>query len=355
MTENSLTFFVGGYGEPGQPTLKKCRYDGDANAFEVLAENARLVNPSWLTIHPARPLLYAVEELGPEGRVAALDLSGGGIRFIGAWGTGGQDPCHIALSPEARHLLVANYSGGSLAAFELDGNGLPARMTDLVRHRMGNGDAASGIPQRQSSPHVHSAAFHRGQVYAADLGMDRVMIYDWQGDAGRLSMAGEIAFPRGSGPRHLVWSRDGRHMYVVCELSAQIHVLARDAGGGWRPVQVVPVIPEGEAPDFASFDWSICAAIRWLSPDRLCVSTRAHDSLTVFEVKENGRLHRTQTVSSGGRNPRDFNAFGPSLLVANQSSDRVEAFSVDAADGRLTPAGAWLQACRPTSIAIRER
>lgn len=321
MQSNAYTFFVGGYAEPGQPGIRKCRFHSDTGAFETLQENTELLNPSWLTRHPTLPVLYAVEEFGPEGRVAALDLSCGRIKKIGAWSTKGADPCHICLSPEGRHLLVSNYTGGSLAVFALDENGLPTVMTDFIQHRMPSEDVRKSIPTRQEGPHIHYSTFHGGCVYVNDLGMNRVVIYDWNEAEGRLSSTGrQIDFPEGSGPRHSVFSEDGKTLYVLCELSARIHVFQKGEKEGWQCVQSLPLIPDGFM-DQAKYVWSLSAAIRIVSQNRLCISTRGYNSIAVYDIQKSGTISIRQNLSLPWRTPRDFDVIGKSLVIANQDGN----------------------------------
>src|SRR5438105_2412744 len=67
---------------------------------------------SWLTWHPRLPVLYAVHELA-EGAVCAVALGPDDTpRVLGTLPTGGAAPCHLAVTPDGRHLLAANYGSG---------------------------------------------------------------------------------------------------------------------------------------------------------------------------------------------------------------------------------------------------
>jgi 6-phosphogluconolactonase len=76
-------------------------------------------------------------------------------------------------------------------------------------------------------------------------------------------------------------------------------------------------------------------------------SVRGDDVLVVLRADPaSGALDVVQRVPTGGRGPRHFalSPDGRRLHVANQRSDLVSAFAVDAATGRLAPAG------RPVSV-----
>ena len=324
-----LEFYVGGYAVPGQPGVLKCGFDGAG--MTVIDSNDELQNPSWVLQHPEKKVLYAVEELSPEGTLAALGEAEGHMRVLARVTTRGADPCHIALSPDGRFLFVSNYSGGSLAVYALDENGLPVRMTDFVVHHMDD--------VRRDGAHV----------YVCDLGLDRVFIYGWNREEGRLVAEGRsIGFPEGSGPRHLAFAGDGERLYVLCELDATVHMFRRQSDGDWQRAQVVSTVPEG-ADGFEAYSWSAGAAIRFADAHTLCTSTRGHDSLALFRVLPDGSLADRRVLSSCGKTPRDFMPAGPWLLAANQDSDCVRALRCD---GAGEESGPGLSAIRPTCLCL---
>jgi 6-phosphogluconolactonase (cycloisomerase 2 family) len=80
---------------------------------------------------------------------------------------------------------------------------------------------------------------------------------------------------------------------------------------------------------------------------------RAESSLIVFALdRRSGALSIVQRIASGGAVPWAFQ-FDPTsrwLLVANQKSDLVSAFSVDRRTGRLRDSGQAIEISRPVSI-----
>lgn len=338
-----LEFYVGGYAEPGQKGILKCAFDGEK--INITDANDELCNPSWVLAHPSKPLLYAVEERSPEGGLAVLSEADGHLKVVARVSTKGADPCHIAITPDERDLLVSNYSGGSLAVIALDEDGTPAGLTDFIQHRM---DAVTGNPVRQEAPHIHFSLCDGKHVYVNDLGLNRVFIYGWDGEAGKLVDIGQaIDFPEGSGPRHLAFSQDGDCLYVLCELNATVHVFRREPDDGWRRAQVVSTVP-GDFTDYERYTWSCGAAIRFMDARTLCASTRGHDSVAVFPVGPEGLLGDPVIIPSGGRTPRDFMAVKDHIFIANQDSDRVCVVKrSDAAFVELEPS---IPAIHPTSI-----
>ena len=290
-----LVFYVGGYAAPGSAGLLKCRLAWDR--LSLLESNDELCNPSWVLPHPALPVLYAVEETA-EGRLTALTTMGG-LRKAVSLPTGGADPCHICLSPEGRHLLVSNYTGGSLAVFRLDEKGLPAERTQLLRHVPA--PVPGRIPSRQEGPHIHFSMFRGRQAYVNDLGLDQIAVYDCDAESGS--------------------SPDGQRLYALCELTAQLRVFRREAG--WQPLQTVSPLAGCDL-DFSRFAWSMAAAVKWAGPDALCFSIRGHNSLVRCPVLPDGRLGEALLFPCAGKTPRDFLPWGSDVLVALQDSDRVD-------------------------------
>ena len=105
---NKTFFYAGGYAKPGEGGIGLYSLDLRTGTCTMESECALLENPSYLLCHPNQNVLYAVEELQPEGRVAVLSREGGSWQKKCAFPTGGADPCHLALSPDKKFLFVSN-------------------------------------------------------------------------------------------------------------------------------------------------------------------------------------------------------------------------------------------------------
>ena len=339
-------FYIGGYARPDQPGIRRFSLNDRTGVILPGAAFEGLENPSWLLRHPEKPVLYAVEELNPDGRIVALAETDGGLRQVCALPSGGADPCHLALSPDGRFLFCANYSSGSLSVFALDARGIPTGMSDHRQHVL---PAPGGNPGRQEAAHVHFSLCDGRHVYVNDLGMNRTLICDWDGEAGRLgAVARELTFPAGEGPRHLAMAADGRFLYVLCELTGAVHAFAREAEG-WREIQSASALPEG-FDGFADCNCAVGAAIR-VADGRLYASCRGSHTVAAFDIAADGTLSGRRVAASGGRTPRDIQTVGSWLLAANQDSDVVTLFRRDAEAG-LIPFGEALPAVKPSCICL---
>lgn len=336
-------FFAGTYTEPmlfgtGEVFQGKgegvylCAFDGTGIEIRAVIP---AVNPSFVCVDEKNRRLWAVQETqqwqGEDGGGVSqwrYDAQG---RFTleAAYGTGGADPCHLALSPDGRWLAVANYSGGSLAVFPRDDQGRMLPKRRLFQHHGG-----SVNPARQEGPHVHSALFDgEGRLLAADLGGDRLACYRCGGDVVP-EPAGNLPTAPGSGPRCGEYSADSRHLYVIHELNSTVAHYACN-GGAVTLRETVSTLP-------ADYAGANTAADVHLTPDgrHLYASNRGHDSIAMFRVGADGSLILLGHQPCGGRTPRNFaiDPEGQYLLAANQDSDNIAVFAIGE-DGLLRQTG----------------
>ncbi len=162
---------------PGGKGIRAYRFDPDRGSLALCSVAEGVRNPSYLAFHPLRPFLYAVNELkefeGAAGGAVsafAVDAATGELTFLNRKPTHGADPCHLVVDPTGRWVLVANYSGGSVAVLPVREDGSLGDATDVVQHR---GSSVHGV--RQAGPHPHYVTFDRGGqcVFVCDLGMAR--------------------------------------------------------------------------------------------------------------------------------------------------------------------------------------
>src|SRR6266540_2119083 len=125
-------------------------------------------NPSFLNIHPNGRVLYAVNELEPNGMVGAFAIESGtgALTRLNERPSQGGAPCYVSVDHSGQVVLVANYAKGSIALLPIQPNGALAPATSVVQHT-GKG------------PHAHCILPDPSNrfVLAADLGADRVFVY----------------------------------------------------------------------------------------------------------------------------------------------------------------------------------
>ena len=325
-------------------------YDFDTETGRLDARPRQVVkaeNPSWLTFSADRQHVYAVNENGPGqrdavGRVTSyrIDPSDGRLQEINRVLSLGSEPTYSGVSLDGRYVFVANYSvsadpGGTLSVLPIGKAGALEPATQVKTDRASQVDR-----ERQMSPHVHSAvvAPDGRAVFAQDLGADRIYVYRYEPARPEAPLALDEAqawvdTPPGSGPRHLVFSRDGRHAYLTLEMTGEV-VVYDYAEGNLAQKQRVSLAPPG-------FTGKNGAAALHLSPDGrfLYVTNRGTDNqLVAFAVApSSGELTLIARRSTEGLEPREF-AIDPSgryVLIANQRSDKVMVMKRDPASGRV--------------------
>src|SRR5262249_44787044 len=155
-------------------------------------------NPSFLAIHPSQRYLYAVSEVAEVGgkktgavSAFALDPKPGELTALNQKPSGGAGPCHLIVDREGKHVLVANYSGGTLNVSPIHSDGRLGDASAFVQHT-GSGPNKEG----QEGPHAHSINLDAANRFAvvADLGLDKVLVYKYDPAKGTLAANDPPAF-----------------------------------------------------------------------------------------------------------------------------------------------------------------
>jgi len=345
--------YVGTYSGPESKGIYAWRFDAGTGKTVPLGLAAESANPSFLALSPGGQFLYAVNELGEyqgqkSGAVSAfaIDRSTGKLAKLNEVPSGGAHPCYISVDGPGRNALVANYTGGSVAVFPIRANGGLGSASCFIQF------SGKGVdPARQEAPHAHSIDFAPGGrfVLAADLGLDKLLVYRF--DQGTLLPNG-IPFARtnpGAGPRHFAFHPDGKFVYVLSEMQCGVTTFEWDAErGALLELQAISTLPA----DFKGVN--TCAEIHVHPGGKfLYASNRGHDSIAVFAIDDRkGTLSLVEHVPTGGHTPRDF-ALDPSgkwLFAENQDSGSVVIFNVDGTTGRLTPSGESLKVPSPVCL-----
>ncbi|MEW6196585.1 MAG: lactonase family protein [Bacteroidota bacterium] len=349
------TLFAGTYTNGKSKGIYSFNFDtitGELNQKNVCGD---VVNPSFLAIDNKREFLYAVSETDEydgkkSGGVYSYKIDGdeGKLHLINSVPSNGAHPCHIIVDKNDCFVLVANYSGGNISVIKLNEDGSLGETVDVVQH-----SGSSVNKQRQEAPHAHSINLDSSNKFAvaADLGLDKLMLYNFDNKTGKLIPAEQkfVAAKPGAGPRHFAFHPGGEFAFAINELDCTITAFRFDTNSHeLEPAQTVPTLPvdyKGE---------NTCAEIQ-VHPNGKFIygSNRGHDSIAVFSfVAVSGNLFLNQHQSTMGKTPRNFviDPTGKFLLVANQSSDSVIVFSIDLATGRLYETGKKIEIPNPVCL-----
>jgi 6-phosphogluconolactonase len=352
--EQKYLLYVGTYTNHGSKGIYAFRLDSATGKLTSLGLAAETAEPSFLAVDSGGRFLYAANETAnyngqPTGAVSAfaIDPKTGKLSFLNEVSSRGEDPAHVALDRTDRYALVSNYTGGSAAVFPILKDGRLGEASWFVQHR-----GSSVNHERQKGPHAHAIALSPDNRFAvvADLGLDQLLVYGFDAAKGTLGANPQVvtASP-GAGPRHLVFSSDGRFLYAINELQCTVATYSYDsATGALHQLQTISTLPKG-------FRGSNTAAEIEIHPSGqfLFASNRGDDSIAVFAIDSiTGTLTYVETRSTGGKTPRNFaiDPAGSWLIAANQDSDDIIVFRIDRKTGRLTPTGDLLQVPSPTCL-----
>ena len=343
------------YTSKGSQGIYAWRVDGSSGKTAPVGLVAATQDPSFLAIHPNQKVLYAVNETSSfegqkSGSVSAftIDRVTGKLKLLNRVSSHGDGPCHVAVDATGKLLAVANYGAGNFATYPLEADGSIGKTFHVISSQ-GTGPNA----ERQEGPHGHSVNFapDNRHMLATDLGTDSVLISAFDAAAGTLDPAvpPRVAVRPGSGPRHLVLSRDGKYCYVINEIDSTIDAYQYDTEtGNLTPMQHVSTLPAGFSGENTTAEIALHPSGKFVYG-----SNRGHDSIAVFAVDEKtGQLSLVEITKTGGRTPRGFalDPKGRYLFAANQDSDNVTMFRVSPKTGKLTAMRTTLSVKTPVSL-----
>jgi 6-phosphogluconolactonase len=285
----------------------------------------------------------------PGGAVSAfsLDRKTGQLKPLNHQSSEGAGPCHVSTDKTGKVAMVANYGSGSIASLPIKADGSLEKAASAVQH-----EGSSVHPTRQASPHAHSINVSPDNRFAvaADLGMDKVMVYKLDPAKGTLT-ASDPAFaetPKGGGPRHFAFHPSGRFAYVCNEIKSSVTAFAYDASkGSLTEIQTITTLPE-EVERNSTAEIQVHPSGKFL----YC-SNRGHDSLAIFTIDEKtGKLTAAGHQKTLGRTPRNFgiDPTGAFVIACNQNTDNVAVFKVDQQSGKLTQVGEPVSVPAPVCV-----
>ena len=356
--DEPATVFVGTYTGKESRGIYRFAFNettGEAGDVTLAAE---MKNPAFLAIAPNGRFLYAVSEVdsadGQKGGAVsgfAIEPKTANLSPLNHASTVGAGPCYVGVDKAGKNALVANYGGGSVAVLPIEGNGrLAGKPGAFVQHT-----GSSVNPARQMEPHAHSINLDANNrfAFAADLGLDQILVYRFDPANGSLTPNDPPAakLPLGSGPRHFDFHPSGVFAYAINELNSTVSAFQYDfERGALTDLQTISTLPEGtSAENNFPADIHVHPSGRFLYG-----SNRGFNSIVAYAIdKDSGRLTVVGQQTEGIKNPRNFaiDPTGKFLLVANQDANTVVVFRIDPDRGSLLPTGQTVKV--PTPVCLK--
>jgi 6-phosphogluconolactonase len=330
--QKKAILYVGTYTGKGSDGIYTLQFDTKNGQLSSLHSTKNIVNPTFLTISANKKYLYAVSEIGPEGRVYAYQIqeNSGKLTELNYVSSGGSGPCHVVVDKNTQWVYTGNYGGGNWSSLPVLDDGKLGNPLQTFQHI-----GKSINEKRQENPHVHSVHIAPNQldIFVADLGTDTLYHYRKDAKTGLIARGqSSQKITSGGGPRHIRFHPNGQNLYVVQELTGRVSVYNYE-DNQLQFIQEISTLPAGFTGNNSSADLHF-------SPDGsfLYVSNRFFDTLCIFEVLPDGRLKQLGQEAVVGKTPRNFTLSpdGRFILVANQDSDSITVFKRNKKTGFMT-------------------
>lgn len=280
---------------------------------------------------------------GDGGGVASYLIKDNDLKLVSSFNSLGRSYTHLCVSDDHKYLFTANYHVGTTAAYLMNNHHIEQKLSVVHHHGLG-----IDLLKRQTSPHAHCVGItpDKKYIYSVDLGADKIVMYNFNGKDLVDSELSQAVIP-GSGPRHMIFSHDGRFAYLVNEISNSIMVYQYH-DGHFTLVQGINCVPRH------FHDFSSAAAIHMTSSGKhMLVSNRGHDSIVLYRVnQDSGKITLLYMVHTG-KSPRDFNIIDDKyIVVASQEDNRLELYSFDEDNEEIEFINETLEIKQPVCVAL---
>jgi len=344
-------------GSPDKQALHVLECDTETGAAKVVQSVKGVQGTTYFSIDREGRNLYSTVS---EPRAAAGRRRSSAVRFpiedgrLGAMERLAELPCeascHVRLSPDGRRCAFAAYSSATGGTFPLAGGG--------VKSFVFPDDAMGPDPLRQKKAYAHCAFYAPAsaglRLGVVDLGCDRIWFVD--PETMRRDEPLTIGFDPGDGPRHALWSADGRFLFVINELGNSVTSFSFDGKsfarlGKWStlPAKLTPEEAAAYPRLKGEISFSKASAIKLTADGKvLMASNRGYDSIAFFSV-DGGHLRLRNIAKLDGSFPRDFELMPGErfMVVGYELSDAIRIFRFDRERFALTPVGAPIAAWHP--------
>lgn len=325
--------YVGTFAERGSQGIYVLEFDRKTGDTKIIQTISSKKSPNFLALDPTGKFLFSTNSEGLEqmpqwGSVTsyAIDQKTGKLSIINDQPSYGNDPCHVSVYPNGKWIFISNYGDGIFSILPVTKDGKLGASSQHIQFK-----GTSIDPDRQTGPHTHSAVPtpDGSHIYVSDLGIDKVLIYNFNNSNGTAIPAKQPFFEatKGSGPRHFAMHKKGELAFLAEEMTSTLSVFKVNPNDG----RLTSIFRRSTLPnDFTGTSYVADVHLN-SSGTKVYVSNRGHNSIAIFDVNAvNGKVKFIKTVPCGGDWPRNFmiDPSGQFVLVANQKSDNIILFDM---------------------------
>ncbi len=304
----------------------------EQNHWEQIQLVEDLVNPSFQCMDHTGKYLYSIH--GDFSEISAFRVAEDGrLTYLNTVSTGGVNPVHLSVDKTNRWVFVANLQTGTVALIPRGADGSLEPLKELYTIP-GNGEGMVSHPHQVMQDPTGNYLIVSCQGRKAGFG--QVDVFRIHSQEGTLEKTCTVRSREIAEPRHFVFHPTQNWCYGVNEKDYSVTAYTFDFENGiLTPRQILPTLPDTYTGD----GWASGIV---MMPDgrHVVVSNRKHDSITSFRIREDGLLQYCDCVKTGGGQPR-FITVSPwgTVIAANETTDLITEFSLDAQTGKFTNTG----------------
>jgi 6-phosphogluconolactonase len=258
---------------------------------------------------------------------------------------------YVSVDATGRFLFTASYGGDKIAVSAIGDSGLVEAAAIQV------------IPTGRNA-HAILADRTNAFVYVPTLGANQILQFLFDAKTGKLTPNEPVAVAArpGDGPRHLVFSPNNAHLYVLNELTGNIAQFAIDPKKGTltevasvasvpTDAGLVPGLPQAPAGSPAAAAAKVddrpkiwAADIQLTPGGKFLYSTeRTLSKIALFSVEPGTGKLIFVTNFSTEKQPRGIkiDPTGTYLVASGEKSDRLAVYKIDQSNGQLTEVGRY--------------
>lgn len=316
---------IGTYSKENAKGVYGANFDSESGTIDNVSLVADSGAPTYLALSQNHTL-YAIHQGENKGGLRIFNTTTRIFKQIDERLLFAPSPVFVMVDDSRKIVVSCNYRDGSALIYRIDEQG-KLQLADSVHH-----EGHSVLPQ-QRSPHVHFATFTpEGLLAIVDLGTDEIQLFKINVNGQVVQLVSTLKMRSGFGPKKIVFV--GNQIYVLGELASEVSVLDFNTQlHSFKQVQCISTI------DDSWMDNNGCGGMHFSKDNKfLYVSNRGEDSIVVFERNlKNGLLKKIQSISSGGKFPRDFclDKTERYLIAGNHRSNNVTVFKRDEKSGKL--------------------